>query len=392
LKNNRPPYNLNPPKQGECWKEWRKKAQEAQGKLEREINQKQEQKNTRRVQKLVDRMQSSERTSPSAFFQKVKKPNSRGGLVRVMKRDGTRVGEAIEVKNEVKEVWEDVWASKPLKENTGEQPWFSTRFMEKIYNEVSRNDKTNEPFTIEEIKRILNSKARNKAPGIDGAVNEIFYYARDEIADYVLKIFNEFLKPDAEIPEEWMVSRIFLIYKDSPNGSEENPLEYRPISLMCVGYKMFTTLIEQRLRKVHENLFSNTQGGFRPNRACIHKVTTLVNTILDAKLNEREIHILFLDIKKAYDSVHIDEVLFTLNRMGYNLDIINLLAKLNTNCQGTIMTPYGDTDRFTFGGGLRQGDPISPLLFLLFLEPLLGWIEEEHTGYKLTRFHSNNKQ
>jgi hypothetical protein len=150
--------------------------------------------------------------------------------LRVLKKDGTRTGNKDEVKKEVKERWEnEVWKDKPRREDFSVQPWHKTKFMEKVYDVVQATDQTHLPFTLEEIKRILECcGAKDIAPGIDEAINEVFYYARELIAEYILEIFNEFKKDENEFPDEWKISRIFLIYKDSPDGTEENPLEYRP--------------------------------------------------------------------------------------------------------------------------------------------------------------------
>ena len=143
----------------------------------------------------------------------------------------------------------------------------------------------------------------SKQPGPDRIPNEIFKWIQecDTAFAILLKILNTILEKNW-IPSTWKESLIYLIYKsDNPS----NPLNYRPIALLNSFYKIYTALIAKRLSSfLEENeIFSNTQGGFREGKTTFHKIWILINIYQDAKINDKPLHVAFLDIKKAYDHV-----------------------------------------------------------------------------------------
>lgn len=388
-------YSLPLPEDGD-WEKWRKQLNEMKNELTKELQTEENAEENKRIKELIGKLRASEKVNPKTFFHKLSLKNNNGNLYRVRTKDGDRIAEAEEVKREVSAHWEQVWRTKESKDTTN-CDWFKTDAFQRVANNIKRQDNTNRPITAEEMLEVLECCGKTgKAPGADGIPYEIIFYAKEELAAYMAEIYQEFITPKIDdtfpnLPADWKLTKIFLIFKDGPGSSEENPLDYRPISLLCIPYKILMGLLERRIRKIHEPLFSETQGGFRADRPCCNKSLILANLIKDAKQNGKEIHIGFLDLKKAYDSVNPEDVTDTMRRMNYNSTIVSFLEHTSQNCRGTIITPHGDTPEFTFAGGLKQGDPISPLLFLLFLKPLLLQIEETRMGYTMTKKDINNQ-
>jgi hypothetical protein len=96
-----------------------------------------------------------------------------------------------------------------------------------------------------------------------------------EFEKVLIKIINTCLI-QKKIPEKWKKSNIYIIYKkNNPN----NPLNYRPIALICTTYKIYSSLITKKLSNFMENnqAFSEIQEGFRRNRSIFAKIWTLRN-------------------------------------------------------------------------------------------------------------------
>jgi exonuclease III len=396
LEANRKEYTLPPPTDGN-WVEWRKQLSILQRRVATEINKEETRRTNKKIRRLVSGLRESQKTDPKSFYRRLRTSSQKGSVYRVRKPDGTRVAEAQEVKEEVARQWSEVWKTKPWKEH-GNEEWFHTQKFQETTEKIRDTDDSYLPLTADEVEAAINCYSkRNRAPGVDGILPELIFFAKSELVDYMTEIFQQLMtpKPDGTfhaLPSDWKLTKIFLIYKDTETSLEENPLDYRPISLLCVPYKIFTTILERRLRAIQEPVTTETQGGFRANRACCNKSLILASLLEDAKANKKEVHIGFIDLAKAYDSVNPEEVIDTMKRMGYNSVTTNLLEHITRDCRGTIITPHGDTPEFTFNGGIKQGDPLSPLLFLIFLEPLLMQLNSSKLGYKMSQTDKDGKE
>ncbi len=130
------------------------------------------------------------------------------------------------------------------------------------------------------------------------------------------------------------------------------------------------------------NLYSKYQGAWQKNKLTINNVKVLINMLEDAKSNNKELHNLFIDLTKAYDSVEHWGLIQICKQYGLNDDFIKILSSLIENTHTKIITQYGLTKEVKIGKGVRQGDVISPTLFILWLNPLLDVLEQKKIGYK----------
>ena len=104
------------------------------------------------------------------------------------------------------------------------------------------------------------------------------------------------------LPNAWKTSSIFLIHK---SGSAADPLNYRPIVLLNTSNKIFTIIVNKHMSTFLEKqkVFSNMQGGFHLGKTTFTKIWSLVQTIEDSKINKKPLHVCYIDLKKAYNSV-----------------------------------------------------------------------------------------
>ena len=130
------------------------------------------------------------------------------------------------------------------------------------------------------------------------------------------------------MPKEWKKSQIFTIYKkDNPN----DPLNYRPIALLNTTYKIYSTLINARLSNFMEknNCFSKMQGGFRRDRPTYAKIWGWKNIIKHSIKKNRELHAVYIDIQKAYDSVEFWALEKVLQKYGFNKHFVNIIMDIS---------------------------------------------------------------
>ena len=237
--------------------------------------------------------------------------------------------------------------------------------------------------TILELNQIIKKLSSNTATGPDNIPNEIIeiLFEVEQFQQVLLKIINTCIYKK-RIPKQWKKSHIYTIYKkDNPN----NPLNYRPIALMSTTYKIYSSLITKRLSDYMEEkeALSNMQGGFRRDRPTFAKIWTLRNIIEHSLMTNSELHLCYIDIQKAYDSVEYWALELVLEKYGFNKHFRDIIQDI---CKGTtcnVILPYGLSEEINISRGVRQGCPLSPMLFILFLEPLMLMLEETNRGYDL---------
>jgi hypothetical protein len=162
-----------------------------------------------------------------------------------------------------------------------------------------------------------------------------------------------------------------------PKTKEANNIrQYRPICLLNVDYKWFTKVLTMRLTPFAGKLISETQTAFIPGRYILEGVVILHETLHELRVSKVPGVILKLDFEKAYDKVSwkfMMEVLRKKNFPGKWLDWMKQIiegGKVGININGA-PDSFFNTHR-----GLRQGDPLSPLLFNSVSDALATMLEK----------------
>jgi hypothetical protein len=102
------------------------------------------------------------------------------------------------------------------------------------------------------------------------------------------------------------------------------------------------------------------------------------------KLTHQDIYLLYIDFKNAFGSIDHARLLSIMVDIGYPQDAINLIGNIYSNSSTIFFrSHFGKTKPVHIQRGTIQGDILSPYLFIIFLEPLLRWLERGNLGYKL---------
>ena len=221
-----------------------------------------------------------------------------------------------------------------------------------------------------------------KSPGEDGIQVDIIKKLHSDIFQDLCMIFNTCLEVE-NIPNTWTIGKIKLIPKSNNKGE---PSEFRPITLLQVMYKIFSSIIESRLSNFFSknNLISSYQAGFRKGYSTHSQINILNNILEDRKQFNSEIHIIYIDFVKAYDSVEHWAIKQILEYYKVDTKIINLISNIHKSSNSFITLNIGDTSPFPLERGIRQGDGIAPLLFLIFINPLLEQLNKLN-GYSFSQ-------
>ncbi|KAJ9518715.1 hypothetical protein QJQ45_018704 [Haematococcus lacustris] len=227
----------------------------------------------------------------------------------------------------------------------------------------------------------LSRLAGGKAPGPDGVENEIIKMLPWEMRDTIHQLFV-IMWATGCTPTTWKTSDTCLLYKDK--GQETDLNSYRPVGLANTVYKLWTSLITKTLSEYAEanGMLSKNQAGFRSHRNTTQQLQMLVMALEDAKLAKADIYALLVDFTSAFNTTCQDKLLWIMHDLGFPTDATDAVKDLYTGATTRFKTPYGHTDPVPVNRGTIQGDSLSPFLFLIYIEPLLRWLQVGARGYK----------
>ncbi|KAH6588787.1 hypothetical protein BASA50_010493 [Batrachochytrium salamandrivorans] len=247
---------------------------------------------------------------------------------------------------------------------------------------IRNSDILDQDFSWNQIAAALLQMSPRKAPGDDG-ITTAFYQAAlympantqegdppTPFARALLRVCGQVFA-SATIPRAWLCASIVSI--DKKDGDPLNPGDKRGIALINVGLKLVCKVLQMRIERFVEtnNLLSYEQAGFRKREECVGQVVSLVDIIQRRQNAGINTHVLFIDIRKAFDTVPVGALLWKLQNMGFPRRTLAFLKALYTSSSARARAGSLLSDPFPVQRGVRQGCPLSGLLFNLFINDIL---------------------
>ena len=152
---------------------------------------------------------------------------------------------------------------------------------------------------------------------------------------------------------------------------------WRPVSLLNTDYKILTKLLALRLQKVIPSIINSDQVGYIKNRYIGENIRILSDIIQYADLEDIEAYITQIDFEKAFDSIEWDFLFESLKALNFGPEFISWIKTIYTDISACVGNNGYYSEYFTLSRSIRQGCPISALLFLLVVELLAHKIRKE---------------
>ena len=226
-------------------------------------------------------------------------------------------------------------------------------------------------FSDMEVKAAVDKLKKEKASGPDDVPAE-FWQAVVSTCDglaWLTRLCNQCWLEE-KIPEDWHAANVTAIHK---KGSVEECNNYRPISLICVTYKLFATLFLKRLKEAGaEQRLTSTQFGFRSGRGTGDAVFA-VRRRIDAALAMRDgrIGMVALDWRKAFDAISVEALLVSLKRFGLPPKLLRMIQHIYADRRFRVVDTSSKSCERPQRSGISQGCPLSPFLFVMLMSVII---------------------
>jgi exonuclease III len=235
------------------------------------------------------------------------------------------------------------------------------------------------PFTIEDITEGVDKLAYHKAGTADGTVNTMFKCGGAEMAKHLLHLFN-WLREKESLPAEWQRSMVVNLFKE---GDKADPGNYRGIALIsCLG-KLYLSLWATRIARHADHRLGERQGGFRAGRSTVDQALILHEALLRRKRAGKETFLCFVDFRKAFDTVWHEGLWKRMWDTGIRGKAWRVTRNLYSSINACVKLGDKTSRNVSMRQGVRQGCPLSPILFNLFVEALAERLRKSGFGAKI---------
>jgi len=230
------------------------------------------------------------------------------------------------------------------------------------------------PVTDNEIYQALFDMDPHKAPGPDGFDASFYQDHWDLIKDQICFAIKDFFNSGRLLKE---VNHTFIALVPKVENPETTA-HFRPISLCNTLYKIIAKVLVNRMRPILQRLIHPCQSAFVPNRA-IHDNILIAHEIMNKFRHykgKKGYVALKLDMEKAYDRIEWDFLLACLRQLGFNNTWVQWISECISTVSYSLIINGESCGFFKPSRGLRQGDPLSPYLFLLCMDVLARRLED----------------
>ncbi len=220
-----------------------------------------------------------------------------------------------------------------------------------------------------EVIQALRDMKNNKTPGLDGLPKEFYINTWEILGPTLTDVLNNcFLR--GQLGDKMNMGNITLLFKKNDKSLLKN---WRPISLLNVDYKIISKVLANRLRKILPDILHASQACGIPDRKIHHHLHLLdmIVTNYEQQYMNDGCYAICVDQEKAFDRVEHKYIFRLLEKMNFGPLFQKWIHILYKNAQSTITVNGFNTEPIKIQRSMRQGCPLSMLLFIIGLDPLI---------------------
>lgn len=305
---------------------------------------------------------------PLSVFQLGERRRKRTTISRIDTEEGEIIDNSQDIKEHVYQYFAELY-SEPEREPQQHEEFQCDQV-------IPVNDAVNEAcmddITTAEIWSAIKLSSSKKSPGLDGMPKEFYLRLFDVIHRELNLILNEALS--SNFPSKFVEGIVVLVKK---RGTGNTVGSYRPISLLNFDYKLLSRILKARLDNVMKShrILSYSQKCSNGDNNIFQATLALKDRIAQLTTRKQVAKLIGFDFDHAFDRVRHSFLYANMRALGVNTRLVDLLTRISTLSTSRLLINGHMTASFPIQRSVRQGDPLSMHLFVLYLHPLLASLE-----------------
>ncbi len=301
---------------------------------------------------------------PTRFFFKLERESStKNHLDSILDANGTEVFTRDEIERAHVRFYTTLFSAEPI---NPEAKQFCFNSFTRFLPDPDRRS-CDEPISLLELTNSVKTLNQGKSPGPDGLTVEFYLRFWDLLGPLLLLVSEECLA-DGSLSESMQGTATRLIYKK--RGDIKNLKNWRPISLLNVDYKIISKVITLRLSSVLHHVIDPDQTCSVPGRSIFSNLFLLRDIFYYIELTDEPAILVSLDQEKAFDRVDRTFLMDLLCDLGFGPVFCKWIQTFYFGAHMRIILNGYLTEKIFLRRGVRQGDPLSPLLYVICVEAL----------------------
>ena len=306
---------------------------------------------TRAWEEFGEAMEEDYRSAPKRFWSTIRR--LRGGGRQLAHTVYSGSGELLTTTEEIVGRWKEYFEELLNPTNT-----HSVEEAEPRVSGLGR------PISGVEVSEVLKQLRGGGAPGVD-EIRPGYLKALDVVGLSWLTRLCNIAWTSGAVPLEWQTGVVVPIFK---KGDQRVCSNYRGITLLSLPGKVFAKVLERRVRAIVEPQIEEEQCGFRPGRGTVDLLFALSGVLEGAWEFAQPVHMCFVDLEKAYDRVPRGILWGVLQEYGVDGPLLRAIQSLYRRSVSLVRVAGNKSELFPVGVGLRQGCPLSPVLFITYMD------------------------
>lgn len=280
--------------------------------------------------------------------------------------DGTEIRGKTQIEESITSYFEDLYSSV-----NADQP---TEFIpaKSIPENYPANENIMQEITQDEVLAAIRGSCSRKSPGCDGLPKEFFLKTWRIIRYEFTSVINDALQGKGM--KQFYDGILVLVKK---KGNDKSAKGFRPISLLNFDYKVLARVLKQRMHSLLPLVLSDSQKCSNGKRTIFEATSRIYDKICQLKHHRRSALLVSFDLDHAFDRVNHLFLKHTMEKMNFNRNLIKLLELIWSQSYSRILINGHLSEEIKISRSVRQGDPLSMHLFVLYLQPLLDTISRK---------------